>query len=792
MTTARTYDVAVANSSHAATWRNKKMTWQQFCDMQREPRRTSETCDEYQAASKTERDKWKNGPAFVGGYLEGGRRLKGSVQHRSLLALDADFADGALEDDWELLVGAACIAWPTHSSSARQRKLRIVAPLSRDVSPDEYVPLALKVMDTLDLKRFDLTCTQPERLMYSSSCCADAEWNMWETQGDPLDPDMWLASYADWRDVSCWPVALPGADKSAKKAGDPREKAGVIGAFCRAYTMTQAIEEFLPDTYERAKGRDRWTYKGGSSYGGMRTYDDTWAWSDHATDPANDGHLKNSWDLVRVHRFGHLDTDIKKDTARTGSLPSTKAMEAWALELPEVSAELTRAQLASAADDFAAGDNDWLAQLEHEPRTGAVSASARNIRLILANDPDVAGRLMRDVRTDVPVVADCELPWRSVDGLSNWADVDDAGLRVWFEEKWGIQGRQKVADAVELAASARPYDPVKEYLETLPPWDGEPRIDTLLVDMLGAEDTPYTRAVTRKMLCAAVRRAKRPGCAFDYMVILEGRQGMGKSKLLGDLGGEWFTDGVSIGDMARPKDAAEKLMTNWIAEVAELDGMARTSVESLKAFITTRVDNYRMAYARRAGKHPRRSILVGTVNNVNGYLRDASGNRRFWPVRCTGRYELGIIDDELRSQIWAEAAEAEPREKLYLPKDLEPIAEAKQLEAMEEDPREGIVGAYLDRPVPEGLRNMSLEEREVFFETDQEPEESWRARDEVSVAEVWHEALGYATTKATRTDSYAIAGMLRRLGWTPTNTSKRTAAYGVVKTYERGENDMLL
>lgn len=789
-TTARTYDIALANSSHAATWRNKKMTWQQFCDMQREPRRTNETCDEYQAASKADRDRWKNGPAFVGGYLEGGRRLKGNVKHRSLLALDADYADDALEDDWELLVGATCVAWPTHSSSVRQRKLRIVAPLARDVSPDEYVPLALKVMDTLGLKRFDLTCTQPERLMYSSSCSADAEWSMWEAQGEPLDPDTWLAEYADWRDVSCWPVALPAADKAAKKAGDPREKTGIIGAFCRAYALTQAIEEFLSDTYERAKGLDRWTYKGGSSYGGMRTYNDTWAWSDHATDPANDGHLKNAWDLVRIHRFGQLDADAKEDT-RTGSLPSTKAMEAWALEQPEVSAELTRAQLANAADDFAADDDDWLAQLEHEPRTGAVSPSARNISLILANDPDVAGKLMRDVRTDIPVVKDCTLPWRDVEGLSNWHDVDDAGLRVWYEDKWGIQGRQKIADAMELAASKQPYDPVREYLESLPVWDGVERLDTVLIDHLGAEDCAYTRAVTRKVLCAAVRRAIHPGCAMDYMLILEGRQGIGKSKILADLGGEWFTDSLTISDMQRPKDASEKLQCNWLAEVAELDGMARTSVESLKAFVTTRVDNYRAAYAKRAAKYPRRSVLIGTVNNVNGYLRDASGNRRFWPVQCNGRYKLGTIAGALRDQIWAEAVDAEPTEELYLSGELEAVAEDKQTAAMEEDPREPIIAAYLNMPVPEGFNDMPMSDRELYIagvSAGQQPD--GQPRNEVSIAEIWHEALGYPTSRATRADSYAIANMLKKLHWEPYRT-RRIKAYEIVKTYRRRDDNLL-
>lgn len=787
----RRYDIAVANSARSSRWRNKAVTWEEFAAMQRSPRRTAETVAEYQAAGKPERAKWKDGPAFVGGYLEGGVRRKGHVRHRSMLALDADLADGETLADWRMLVGARCCAWPTHSSSARQLRLRIVAPLSRDCSAEEYVPLALKVMETLGLERFDVTAAQPERLMYSSSCSADADFELAEVDGGDLDVDEWLSMYPDWRDASCWPVTGVGSAGGAKRAGDPREKAGWIGAFCRAYSVPEALSEFLGDVYEPARGEGRWTYRAGSTQGGLRVYDGLWAWSDHGTDPANDGHLKNAWDLVRVHRFGALDAEAAEGT-RVSGLPSTRAMEEWASGLPRVSAELARAQVESATSDFsgADGDGDWMAGLDHEARTGAVSPSARNIGLILANDPDVAGRLMRDVRTGTPVLADCEVPWREARGLSNWSDVDDAGLRVWFEEKWGIQGRQKIADAVELAASARPYDPVRDYLDGLPEWDGVPRVDTLLVDCLGAEDSEYTRAVTRKVLCAAVRRAKRPGCAFDYMLILEGGQGIGKSKLLADLGGEWFTDGVSIADMARPKDAAEKIMCNWIVEVAELDGMAKTSIESLKAFVTTREDNFRMAYARRAAKHPRRCVLIGTVNNVNGYLRDASGNRRFWPVRVDGRYQPGTVAGELRDQIWAEAMAREPGEDLYLGPGLEATARRLQLEAMEEDPREGIVGAYLDRPVPPDLAQMGPAEREALFDSEPEPHEGWAPRGQVSVAEVWHEALGYPATRATRADAYAIAAMLRRLGWAPAGVA-RVRAYGVVRVYER-ERDGLL
>lgn len=782
----REYDVARANGSRSKTWRNVKMTWEAFCDWQRSPRRTAETQAEYAAMPKAERDAAKNGPAFVGGYLEGGRRCKGSVRHRSLLALDADMADGDVEADWELLVGSAACAWPTHSSGPAQRKMRIVAPLSRDVGPDEYVPLALKVMEVMGLGRFDPTTVEPERLMYCASASADAPFGLWECGGGPLDVDGWLGTYADWRDASCWPLPARATDAERRRAGDPEAKKGVVGAFCRCYTVAEAVEAFLADVYEPAgAGGARWTYRAGSSLGGMRVYEDKWAWSDHATDPANIGHLVNAYDLVRLHRFGGLDADAEDGTP-VASLPSSAAMREWAVGLPEVGAELTRAQLGEAAADFADRDGAWMAELEHNARTGAVAPSARNLRLILANDPEMAGHVAYDVLEDA-VCAVGGLPWRDFEGQSAWRDSDDAQLRIWFEVKYRIEGPRKIDDALEAEAAAHPRDALRERLLALPEWDGTERVDTLLVRALGAEDSPYVRAVTRKTLCGAVRRALRPGCKFDYMLVLEGPQGIGKSTLWARLGGDFFTDAFTLQDILWAKVGAEKLQGKWIAEVAELDGMAKASIESLKAFLSTQADRYRAAYARRAASHPRRSIIVGTVNNLDGYLRDVTGNRRFWPVPVTRQLDLSCVAPGEVDQLWAEALALEGAERLYLEGGAADEAERRQREAMEADPREGLVAGYLERLVPPDIDGMPLEAREMLYAGDggDGAHPGWATREEVSVIEVWHECLGMDARRPTRTDSFQVAAILKRLGWVPTGRTKRTKAYGSVKVYSK-------
>lgn len=792
---AETYAVAVASGRRAKRWSNKSMTWAEFCDWQRAPRRTVESAAEFAAMPKAERDQIKDGPCYVAGYLQGGRRRKGSVKSRSMVVLDADRSDADLWADYLMLVGDRALMYPTHSSTPEAPKHRLVIPLSREVTPEEYVPLSLKIAETLGFARFDPTTFQPERLMYAGSCSTDAPYKVEECDAEPLDPDAWLALYPDWRDASCWPLQEAAERKRVGKAADPRSKRGVIGALCRTYSVEEAVAEYLGDVYEPA-GEGRYTYRGGSSFGGAVAYSGLWLYSNHATDPAS-GRLCNVFDLLRIHRFGELDEEADEGAAVT-SLPSYKAALAWAMELEPVALELARAAADGAAADFGdpeGYDDSWMADLAKDPRTGAILPTAGNIGLIMSNDPGIAGKLRRDAESDaVWAVADA-LPWRELPrGRDLWSDGDDASLRIYMECRYGIANKGKLDDAVSHAADAAPYDPLREHLETLPEWDGVPRAETLLVDLLGAEDCAYVRAVTRKTLCGAVRRALNPGCKWDYMLILEGAQGLGKSSLLAALAGEWFTDALSLDDIAHPKVAAEKLQGAWVVEVAELDGMAKASIERLKGFLTTSVDNYRAAYARRAGRYRRRCIVVGTVNNLDGYLRDATGNRRFWPVRVSAKLDRGRLTPEYVAQVWAEAKELEAAgEDLFLEGDVEGEARRRQREAMETDPREGLVLAYLDAQVPEGLDAMTAEERDEFWAlrddfsaSEDDPAEGFAPRETVSIIEIWHECLRQPKTKPTRNDSYQIAAILKKAGWEPTGKTKKLKAYGYVKTYERG------
>lgn len=787
----RRYTVSTASTSRARTWKERTYTWDEFVSRLRKTRRTEETCAEFDAASKRERDAIKDGPAFVGGALKGGLRRKGHVKTRSMVVLDADASDAELMGDWQMLVGDAAALYPTHSSRPGALKHRLVIPLARDVSADEYVPLAMALAKAVGLERFDETTYQPERLMYFPSASADADGTVEVCEGDPLDPDEWLATYEDWRDASTWLVQPKGVERHAEKAPDPRNKRGAVGAFCRAYPIEAAIEEFLGEIYAPAGREGRYTYLGGTSVAGVACYSGLWAYSNHATDPAG-GKLMNAFDLVRAHRYGDLDEDSPEDAPVT-ALPSYTAMCEWAAGLEPVAVELARGAAEAAAEDFAddvedeaEADDAWKAKLATNAKTGALEQSAGNIALIFENDRGLAGKLWRDVESRAIWARGKRLPWRPIEkGADLWSDEDDAQLRPYLEIRYGFTAKAKIDDAVSCEADKRSYDPLREKLEALPEWDGIERLDTLLVDTLGAEDCVYTRQVTRKTLAGAVARALEPGCKWDHMPILEGAQGLGKSSLWELLaGGEFFTDSLTVRDSEQPKTAGEKIRGKWIVEIAELDGIAKTSVERLKGWLTTKADNYRAAYARRAATYKRRCIVVGTVNNLNGYLRDATGNRRFWPIRVTSKLDRDLLAPDYIEQIWAEAKKAyEAGEKLYLDGEAAIQAEERQREAMETDPREGKIREYLERPVPPDMDSWSMEDREAFYETPDGPEEEYVPRTRVSIPEVWHEALRHPVESCDIKESRQIGAILRKLGWETTGKTERVTDYNVVRTF---------
>ena len=773
-------EIATASNRKALKWQNRKIRWSALVERLSKTTRTAESMKEYSQSGKDRQSDIKDVGGFVGGFCAHGRRVE--VQNRSLLCLDADFADGDIWPDWTLAYDRAAVAYSTHKHTPEKPRLRLVIPLTRPVSPEEYPAVARRVAEQLGIEKFDDSTYQPERLMYWPSTSQDGEFFFRFADEPFLDPDEVLATYHDWRDISEWPVSSRVAEvakKRAEKQQDPTLKKGMIGAFCRPYTITEAIGAFIPE-YEPTADPNRYTYAPGSTGGGVVIYDDKFAFSHHATDPAS-MQLVNAWDLVRLHRFGELDRDIDPDTP-SAERPSTKAMREWAKDEPRVKTQLAQDRLEKAQEDFSAeGAEDWQTKLRYTAK-GGLEQSLSNAVIIIQNDPKLKNRLaMNELEHSISISAD--LPWREIPKKGgHWEDSDDAQLRLYLERTQGFTAREKIYDAILIEASVHMFHPIRDYLKGCE-WDGTPRVDTLLVDCLGAEDTAYTRAVTRKTLTAAVARVMNPGVKFDYMLTLRGEQGIGKSELVKRLGGPWYSDTFST---VQGKEAYEQLMGVWLMEVGELAGMRRAEAETIKQFISKTTDRFRQAYGRRQQEFPRQCIFIGTTNEEQ-FLRDATGNRRFWVVDTAAeRKTMNAWDltPELVKQIWGEAKTYyEKHEPLFLPPDID--AEARQIQASyeEETPHLGLVKEYLDRLLPEDWDTMGLYDRRAWLETDSL---GTVQRKYVCTIEIWAEALRGSPEKMDRYAVKEVREIMAKLAWERcTYERKSFPIYGQQRYYKR-------
>ena len=769
--------IAVGNSRMDKKWKNRDISWEDLCQRVSSTIRTTETVEEYRKLKKGAQDNIKDVGGFVGGQLREGRRKNGMVLCRSMLTLDMDYGKPGGWDEIDLLHDFQCCVYSTHKHTPEHPRLRMIIPLARDITEEEYPAVARMVAKEIGIDLFDDTTYEACRLMYWPSTSANGEFFYKTKDGPLLDPDAYLAKYADWRDASTWPVSSRQSEavrRSITQQADPLEKPGIVGAFCRAYTTEEAIEAFLSDVYEPSSMNGRYDYIPADSAAGVVVYDGKFAYSHHATDPVC-GKLLNAFDLVRLHKFRELDENVGLDTP-PGKLPSFKAMSDLALGDDKVKAVFAGERIAQTAAEFS--DEDWQNGLELD-KSGHVKNTLRNLTLILENDPNLKGVVFNQLLDGMEIKG--EVPWNHPSKF--WRDADDAQLISYVDAHYGTFSARNYDIAVTKVADDRAYHPIREFIESLPEWDKVPRVDTLLVDYLGAGDTAYVRAVTRKTLCAAISRVLRPGCKFDSMLVLNGPQGVGKSTLIAKLAGEWFSDSLNLGD-TKDKTAAEKLQGYWILEIGELAGLKKAEVETLRSFLSRQNDIYRAAFGKRATPHLRQCVFFGTTNAESGYLRDTTGNRRFWPVKTPGngkKQSWNLTHEEIL-QIWAEAlVYVRQGEKLYLSAEMDALAKDEQREAMESDEREGLVREYLDTLLPERWAEMDLFERRNFLSGSDFgglQEKGTVQRTSVSNMEIWCECFGKERANLRRTDSNELTGILARLGWKRADNKVRIPLYG--------------
>ena len=780
--------IATGNSRMEKRWNNVEMELDEFIERISHTIRTAETVEQYMKMTKAKQDAIKDVGGYVAGRLKGGRRKKDSVEYRTMIVEDMDHAVPGVIEQIEMLYNYRCLIYSTHKHTPENPRYRLAIPLSRPVSPDEYVAIARKVAEDIGIEMFDDTTYEPSRLMYWPSTSADGEFIFRDIEGEPLNPDDVLSRYKDWRDSSEWPVSSRQQNivqREMRKQADPLTKDGVIGAFCRTYTIEDAIAAFLSDVYQPSTMPGRYDYIPADSQAGVVIYEGKFAYSHHATDPAC-GRLMNAFDMVRIHRYGELDEKAAEDT-EASKLPSFSAMSEFAVSDENVKMTIAGERMEKAEKEFSGENGDWLKQLEYEKRSTVVKNTLRNLLLILNNDEKLKGIVFNQLSDGMEIKG--AVPWEHPGRF--WRDADDAQLISYVDLNYGTFSMRNYNIAVTKAADDRSYHPVREFLDALPEWDKVPRVDTLLIDYLGADDTPYVRAVTRKTLCGAVCRVLSPGCKFDTMLVLNGPQGVGKSTLISRLAGDWFSDSLNLSD-TKDKTAAEKLQGYWIMEIGELAGLKKAEVETLRSFLSRQNDIYRASFGKRATPHLRQCVFFGTTNAEKGYLRDTTGNRRFWPVKTPGgsrKHSWELSSEDIR-QIWAEVlVYVKAGERLYLDGKMEDTAKSEQREAMESDEREGLVREYLDTLLPEKWDDMDLFERRNFLHGEDFGKPDLKGtvrRMSVSNMEIWCECFGKERANLKRMDSGEISAIMARIGgWDSGRKKERISLYGPQWVYRR-------
>lgn len=803
--------IATARQKTSKKWRTADISWEQFLAKLRDPVRTGETAREYKAMSKDERDRAKEAAGgFVGGSLSSGQRKTENVTARYMLTLDADNAKVGAWKRVSALLDYRMACYSTHSHTEEKPRLRWIIPTDRPMTPDEYPAVARMVAKWLDIETMDPTTYEVARLMYWPTCSSDGDYEFRYQDGPVLSVDYVLSLYGDneaWKDTTLWPIAKTEQEiriSSMQRAGDPTEKPGIVGLFCRTYDIETAIEEFLPDVYIPAENGGRYTYAGGSTAGGAVLYNDgKFLYSNHATDPCS-GQSVNAFDMVRIHKFGELDADCAEGTLVT-KLPSYRAMSKWASELPDVKRQMVEERAAEADYDFSdmlaqlddsiESDSNWEEGLELNNKTGECEPTVNNALLILLNDPALKGKFGYDIFEEQPKLRG-DVPWRPRGTITTgpgrgtlWTDHDEAGVRWYLQHKWRFKSEKDLQSALELSLRANAFHPVREYLESLE-WDGTPRLETVFVDHMGAEDNHFVRTVTRKWFCAAIKRVMVPGCKFDSAIILFGDQNLGKSSFADVLSKGWFND--SEIDM-KSKEGYANLHGNWIIELAELASTKRADVESVKTFLSKREDTYRPAYGRRVATFPRQCVFFGTTNEAE-YLRDRTGNRRFWPVTVTRKIDRDALEAEV-DQIWAEAYVCWKRgENLWLDT---PELEAELAEALAprlvQDEMEGILLEYLDTPLPENWADLSPEARRDYIQGDSlvDRDSCNVRRDKVCLTEIRVELMGADRRRlgGNDYDSRRLANLMNNLkGWQKSERKLRVPGYGPQWVYVRKDS----
>jgi len=799
----RTIAISTADSRESVRWVTRTTSWSDLVAKLKTPQRLQITAARFKALPQGERHALKDAGGYIAGKCHNGRRKAADVREIQLVRLDAD----AAPVDWQEAFAKNLdgLVWFAHTTASHQPdapRVRVVLPLSRAVTPEEYSYISRRIAERIDPDAFpDATTFRHNQMMFWPAVPSDAEYVAVEGTGRVFDVDALLASAPDWQDVSTWPFPPEGGIHAAgSRQQDPLEKKGWIGAFCRTSDIYKAIETFLPGTYAPGSSPDRFSYAKGSLRNGLVIYEGgRWAFSHHAlSDPAA-GKLLNSWDLVRIHLYGELDRKVGPDVA-TARFPSSLKMKELA-QSDDAVRRIVAVERIATADDFdvvdpggdkeqpTEDDSAWMERLDFDS-DAAPKATPANLNLILRHDSRLTDILRYNTMTHAVEITE---KWPVAVGRHGGPEsarvavqkkkkrsrpatmLDDDhvaalqnALSVLWKQNWAFE---VVFRSARLVAKDDSFCPIVDILDGLK-WDGVARIDSWLSDYCEVEPSEYTRQVGRKFLIAAVARVREPGCKFDYMLLLHGEQGTRKSTTCMVLALEprFYAELRTVD----PKMAAEAVCGKWIVEMSELDAMNRGETTSLKAFVTSPADRLRPAYGRSTEEWLRTCVVIGTTNEVE-VLRDTTGNRRFWPVHT------GHIDtDGLKAvvpQLYAEADVAFMLgENLYLEGEAAEIALGEQEAHRQVDPWEDTISVWLEKPIPEDWYDRPGEYVQLT--------EKMVERTKVCVQEILTACLDIPVGRQTATDRRRVGSIMRRFSaWSRPNEPVAVLRFG--KRYDR-------
>ncbi len=648
----KTIIISCAGNRREVVWRPQRILWSEFIRKASQPVVSQETFQEYKAMSRGQQDDLKDVGGYVGGTLKDNRRRTGNVISRSLITLDADSIPAGGTNGILMRVSALGCAYAVYSTRKHESaapRLRIVIPTDRDMTAEEYEPTARKLADLIGMGFFDPASFRVAQFMYWASRCSDGEWVFLYEDRPFLQVDGILGMYADWRNTAAWPE-VPGIGKiinrSARKQQDPREKDGVIGAFCRVYDIPAVIDTFLADVYEDC-GNGRYTYREGSTAAGAVLYEDgRFLYSNHATDPAG-GMLCNSYDLVRVHLFGHLDRDAKPDTP-TPKLPSAQVMREFALQDEAVRQEHVNSM-------FGAKNS------EREPypdiqvsKQGKISLlpTASNLKTLLKNS---GIRISYDMLLRRIIV---ESPHPALDEKFNGSTNGYNNLLVFCADQFVRDGLRvstsKVHEWITALADENKTNAAREYLEKVgAAYSGTQEISRLFKCIKVSGDADFYKMLLRKWLCQGVAMAhnERGKIGADGVLVLKGPQGIGKTTFFRkccSIGQNYFIEGASLDGS---KDKLMESTRGWIAELGELPRSMKDQ-EFMKAFITSPSDTFRAPYDKKADTYPRLTSF-GATTNSDQFLKEEN-SRRYWTIEAED-IDLDTLTGINFDAVWAEA-----------------------------------------------------------------------------------------------------------------------------------------